>query len=155
MKSKGYFISVVGSILCIAYPPFLNGSYSGYAYIFQTYETIFGTMRVIDAINFQQLGLQLIVVNIIGFGLAIIGTLQEKKESETKSERKAKIAEFDFLKEELLNLYESEPEKYENNSALLKTVSQLKTMDEYDFDLELNESMKTMLSVLKTADNAN
>jgi len=78
MKNIGFLIAALGSLICIIYPPFENGSWSGYAFIWQQFQTFFGAMKVVDWINIQQLGLQLIVVNIIGFGLAIVGTLQEK-----------------------------------------------------------------------------
>jgi hypothetical protein len=114
---------------------------------------VFGRMWVMDFINYQRLILQLIFVNMIGIGMVIIGKIGEKKDIKETSDRKAKIVEFDFLKEEILRLYEIDPESYEDNSAFLKVVAQLKTMDKYDFDIELNESMKTMLMVLKPTSN--
>lgn len=79
MKKIGLLIAIFGSLACVIYPPFENGSWSGYGFIWQSFETFFGTMSVSDWINMQQLGMQLVIINIIGFGLAILGAIQEKK----------------------------------------------------------------------------
>ncbi|WP_394391753.1 hypothetical protein [Shewanella woodyi] len=79
MKSVGLYLCLLGSIACILFPPFENGSWSGYGFIFQKFDTWLGPMKVVDWINVNQLILQLAVVNIVGFGLAVVGSLQEKK----------------------------------------------------------------------------
>lgn len=79
MKKIGLLIAIIGSLACVIYPPFENGSWSGYGFIWQSFETFFGTMSVSDWINMQQLGMQLVIINIIGLGLAILGAIQEKK----------------------------------------------------------------------------
>ncbi|MEH0689178.1 hypothetical protein H4F17_08895 [Vibrio cholerae] len=66
-------------------------------------------------------------------------------------DKKEKIAEFDTLKQKLLTIYDQNPDQYENNSSLLKMVGQLKTMDEYSFDLALNKPIKKLLDELEVA----
>lgn len=78
MKKLGLFIVVVGTLLSIVYPPYEYGMYQGYEFIWKTKQSFSGSIVISDWINKSQLGIQIIIICIIGFGLAIVGTLQEK-----------------------------------------------------------------------------
>lgn len=81
MKSIGLLIALIGTVLSVIYPPFENGSWSGYGFIWSSFDTWFGVMQVWDWVNVQQLFMQLLVINIIGLGLAILGAIQEKAQN--------------------------------------------------------------------------
>jgi hypothetical protein len=79
MKIIGKYLSITGVLLSIIFPPFENGTYSGYGFIFQQYQTFFGTMNVYDFINMQQLFLQIVAILFMGLSISFFSKNKTEK----------------------------------------------------------------------------